>query len=128
MTDISPVRALIGLRQLQCSGSSAGAGKLADLAPLQGIKLKTLNFESTQVADLSPLKGMPLTKLLCANTQVSDLSPLVEISTLENLSALGTGVTRESVAALEAALPNCVIEWDDPAKPKTPEPAASGTK
>ena len=26
------------------------------------------------------------------------------------------------------ALPNCKIEWDDPAKPKTPEPTASGTK
>jgi hypothetical protein len=37
-------------------------------------------------------------------------------------------VTLAQVAALQKALPNCKIDWDDPAKPKTPEPAASGTK
>jgi hypothetical protein len=35
---------------------------------------------------------------------------------------------REALAALQKALPNCKIHWDDPAKPKAPEPAASGTK
>lgn len=28
---------------------------------------------------------------------------------------------------LDKRIPNCKVEWDDPAKPKTPEPAASDT-
>ncbi len=135
VTDISPVRALIGLKQLQCAGSSAGAGKLTDLAPLQGMKLTTFLCTYTQVSDLSPLQGMPLTKLgiggtrvselsplkgmplaslLCGNTQVTDLSSLAGISTLESVRLTGAKVTSEGVVALQKALPNCKIEWDDP--------------
>jgi Leucine-rich repeat (LRR) protein len=81
-----------------------------------------------QLSDLSPLKDVPLRKLLCFTTQVSDLSPLQNCKSLKELQVSGTRVTPTSVAALQKALPNCKIEWDDPAKPKTPEPAASGTK
>jgi hypothetical protein len=35
----------------------------------------------------------------------------------------GTKVTPAGVAALQKALPNCKIEWDDPAEAKTPAPA-----
>jgi WD40 repeat protein len=77
VTDISPLRALPGLRSLACGGSWwARNGQVADLTPLQGMKLTSLNCLDTQVADLSPLKGMPLTSLECGNTKVSDLSPL----------------------------------------------------
>ena len=75
-TDISPVRALIGLENLGCFGSERGKGQLADLTPLKGMRLTELHCHSTKVADLSPLEGMPLTILLCNATQVSDLSPL----------------------------------------------------
>jgi Leucine-rich repeat (LRR) protein len=75
VTDISPVRALIGLRTLNC-GVGIGMGQLADLSPLKGMKLVTLNCLNTSVSDLSPLKDMQLTSLTCANTHVSDLSPL----------------------------------------------------
>ena len=63
VTDISPVRALKGLKFLTCSGSNWGTGKLADLSPLNGMSLTQLQFEHTQVADLSPLTGMPLTSI-----------------------------------------------------------------
>ena len=101
VTDISPVRALAGLRYIVCTGSSEGKGRLSDLSPLQGMRLTKLNcgFSPllydlsplrgmpltylgcivTQVFDLSPLQGMPLTELYCASTQISDLSPLAGV-------------------------------------------------
>jgi serine/threonine protein kinase len=74
--DISPVRALQGLEALDCGGIQPRKGKLSDLTPLRGLRLKALACHSTQVADLGPLRGMPLTILLCPETQVSDLSAL----------------------------------------------------
>jgi hypothetical protein len=59
---------------------------------------------------------------------VSDLSPLNDCKSLRILNVKGSKVTPAAVAALQKALPNCKIEWDDPAKPQTPEPAASGSK
>jgi Leucine-rich repeat (LRR) protein len=170
VTDISPVRALAGLKRLDCRGLPGDKDKLSDLSPLQGMKLTWLFCGFTKVSDLSPLQGMPLTFLHCQGTQVSDLSPLQgmkltqlvcwstkvsdlsplrgmplslvacgdtkvpDLSPLEDCKSLkslvvtGTKITPASVAALQKALPNCEIKWDDPAKPKTPEPAASGSK
>jgi Leucine-rich repeat (LRR) protein len=76
VTDISPVRALNGLKKLQCAGSGEGNGILSDLSPLRGMPLTQLMCERTKVSDLSSLRGMPLTNLSCGRTQVSDLSPL----------------------------------------------------
>ncbi|MBS0211489.1 MAG: protein kinase [Planctomycetes bacterium] len=167
--DISPVRALVGLRKMGCDGSVRGKGKLTDLSPLQGMKLSSLRFGNTQVTNLSPLRGMPLTSVGCPNTpvsdlsvlegmkltffychytQVSDLSPLQgmpltqmqcdgtqvsNLSPLENCKSLvflntrNTKVTATQITALQKALPNCKIEWDDPAKAATsqPQPAAA---
>jgi hypothetical protein len=67
VTDISPVRALTGLRTLDCRGGGGYygeiKGRLADLSPLQDMKLTTLICGGTQVVDLSPLKDMKLTWL-----------------------------------------------------------------
>ena len=142
VTDISPVRALTNLQVLSCStGPVFPRGKLADLSPLQGMKLGLLYCSNTSVSDLSPLQGMPLNSLFCDNTQVSDLSPLagmklvkllcentpvadVEVlqshSSLKSLNIRRTKVTPAAVAALQKALPNCTIEWDDPAKGTSP--------
>ena len=76
VTDISPVRALAGLKSLACAGSGPDKGKLADLSPLEGTPLSSLRVYCTQVSNLSPLRGMPLTTLHCNGTPVSDLSPL----------------------------------------------------
>ncbi len=76
VTDISPVRALMGLKILKCDGNG-GKDTLFDLSPLKGMKLTDLNCHSTQVSDLSPLQGMPLTKLDCGTTNVVDVSPLL---------------------------------------------------
>ena len=76
VTDLSPVRALPGLRALGCRGSDLGKGRLADLSPLKGLPLTMLECNYTRVADLAPLQGMPLRHLSCYGTGVAELSPL----------------------------------------------------
>ena len=122
VSDLSPLEGM-ALEQMWLPGA-----KVNDLSPLRGMPLRNVNCAGTKVADLSPLKGMPLTGLLCVHSPVSDLSPLQDCKSLTKLEVGNTKVTASGVAALQKALPKCKIEWDDPAKPKTPEPAASSTK
>ncbi len=116
VSDISPVRALTGMKSLSCPGSGRGKGRLSDLLPLQGMALRKLNCGYTTVLDFSPLRGMPLLYLGCFSTELSDLSPLVDCQSLEVLGVPGTKVTVADVTALQKALPKCKIEWDNPAK------------
>jgi len=113
VTDISPIRALVSLKQLDCS-ASAGKGILSDLAPLTGMKLTKLscienkqieniypllgmpltffNGSRTNISDLTPLKGSPLTELTFTYTAVTDMSPLSGM-TITNLNCGGTAVS-----------------------------------
>ncbi len=85
LTNLEPVRALSGLYILYCMGSQPGKGKLADLTPLKGLHLMTLNCTNTQVTDLSPLKDLPsLSNLMC------DFKPERDIQILRNFPLLGT--------------------------------------
>jgi hypothetical protein len=95
-----------------------------DLSPLTGMPLERFYCYNSRVSDLGPLRGMPLVEVNCSNTPVADLSPLAECKRLTSLHATKTKVTAESVAALQKALPDCKITWDDPAKTTTPAPAA----
>ena len=85
VTDISPVRALVGLKALNCTGSDGGNGILSDLSPLAGMKLTTLCCNSCKVSNLSPLAGMSLTEFECVETQAEDLSLLKDMP-LKHLS------------------------------------------
>ncbi len=119
VTDLSPLKGM-PLSTLYCTGTAVN-----DLSPLQGMqKLTLLACHGTPVSDLSPLQGLPLKKLHVGQTRVTDVSSLAACKTLTELYVRGTKVTPDSVAALQKALPNCKIEWDDPAKPAAP----SGTK
>ena len=61
--DSSPVRALVRLKTLHWVGDNLKTGKLADLAPLRGMKLKRLRLDRNPVADLSPLpRSWPRTR------------------------------------------------------------------
>ncbi len=123
ISDLSPLKGM-PLTSLKCNGT-----QISDLSAVQGMPLKELScYNNPHLSELSPLRGMILTHLDCGGTRVSDISPLQECKNLIILIITRTKVTAASVAALQKALPNCKIEWDDPAKPKTPEPAASGTK
>lgn len=76
VADLWPLRALPGLKILSCQGGPNGKGKLTDLSPLRGLKLKELHCGANPIRDLGPLQGMPLTKLNAHTTQVVDLAPL----------------------------------------------------
>jgi serine/threonine protein kinase/Leucine-rich repeat (LRR) protein len=76
VTDLTPLRALTGLKGLDCHGSAAGKGKLADLSPLKGLRLTFLACWWTNVEDLSSLKGMQLTHLNISGTKITELSLL----------------------------------------------------
>ncbi|HWA99348.1 MAG TPA: hypothetical protein VG713_12685, partial [Pirellulales bacterium] len=170
VSDLSPIRAFVGLRRISCERSGPTPCKLksleplrgmalnkvicpytevSDLSPLEGMPLTILECGSTKISDLSALRGLPLSQLYCSNTRISDLSalkdsplavliitgtdvvdlrPLEGCKQLKRLAVQRTKVTPKQVAALQKALPDCKIEWDDPAKPKTTEPATSGTK
>ena len=91
LTDISPVRALVDLKTLEC-GSYAIRGILSDLSPLEGMHLTSFGCGETRVAALTSLKGMLLTDLRCWHTAVSDLSPLQGMP-LWNLECQGTTIT-----------------------------------
>jgi Leucine-rich repeat (LRR) protein len=122
VSDLLPLRGL-PLTNLDVHGTA-----IADLSPLRGMALKIAHFGTTQISDLSPLQGMPLGTLYCDQTQVTDLSPLQGCKSLGKLYAVKIKVTPAAVAALQKALPKCKIEWDDPAKPKTPAPAPAVKK
>jgi hypothetical protein len=76
VADISPVRALVGLKSLDCPADSSHQSKLSDLSPLRGMKLTRLRLDGTRVSHLGDLRGMPLKELLISTTRVPELSPL----------------------------------------------------
>jgi Leucine-rich repeat (LRR) protein len=93
VTDISPLRALAPLPRLFLSlcGSAPGKGNLADLAPLSGLPVVSLEARCNPVASVAALQGLPLEQVVLADTRVTDLAPLGTIPTLRDLSFSGEG-------------------------------------
>ncbi len=111
VSDLSP------LKGLPLTVLDITSNPVVDVSPLQGMQLTSLTCKGcSKLSDLSPLKGMPLTALNFQGTKVSDLSPLEDSKTLTSLNVKSWKVTPAQVAALQKALPNCKIDWDDPAK------------
>ena len=127
VTDISPVQALVNLKDLGCTGSEEGKGRLedlsslsslpldwliccanplTDLSPLRGMRLEGFDCTHTNVSDLSILRGMPLTWLHCGGAPISDLSPLAGLA-LANLNCAMTPVTQRQLRMLCHAAPMC---------------------
>jgi hypothetical protein len=98
MSDISPLRALTALQDVRLNGSDSGKGKLTDLSPLHDLQqLRSVSCgRNPQLSDLKPLQGLPLKKLAINMTNVSDLSPLRNMP-LENLDLTGAPVRDLSV-------------------------------
>ncbi|MBM3982126.1 MAG: hypothetical protein FJ304_18055 [Planctomycetes bacterium] len=91
VSDISPLRALTGLKALAARGTE-GKGQLTNLSPLQGLPLTVLDVNNNgQLADLTPLKTLPLKQLFAQGTAVRDLAPLTGLR-LAELNLSGTPV------------------------------------
>ncbi|MCE9603420.1 MAG: protein kinase [Planctomycetia bacterium] len=130
VSNIYPVRALSGLKVLNCSGNKPGSTLVdltplqglpltavycvgtgvSDLSPLRGMQLTLLSVSKTPVADLSVVQGMPLTSLNCDSTQVSDLAPLQNCKQLKSLTRIGSRVQPAMLEALKQVLPNCEMK------------------
>jgi hypothetical protein len=106
VTDISPVRVLKGLEHLACGGSTPRKGRLTDLMPLRGLRLRRLQCWDSQVSDLEPLRGMPLEYLHCQRTKVDSLSPL------EGMKLLSLTIQETSVSDL-SPLRGMPLKWLD---------------
>lgn len=77
ITDITPLQALPELNYLTLQPKAVRVGgKLRDLLPLQGMKLKGLVICANDIISLEPLRGMPLEKLSLNHMKGLDLSPL----------------------------------------------------
>lgn len=88
---------------------------ITDIAPLAGLEdLEYVELFMQKITDLSPLEGK--TKLLDLNlchNDITDLTPLYSCVNLERLHiSYNPRLTDEEVAALQAALPHCVIETE----------------
>ncbi len=108
LTTIAPLRALTGLRSLTLDGTPDRC-RLADLAPLKGLRLTALNLQGLQAADLSPIVGMPLDSLTINTCPVADLRPLAGLS-LPGLSCVHCPV--KDLAPLEG-LPLAGLDLQD---------------
>ncbi len=113
-TDLSPLKDA-PLEDLSCMFSP-----ISDVSLLRGMRLVRLNLEGSPVTNVTSLRELPLTFLGLAQTPVSDVSSLAECKSLRLLDLRLTRVTPADVAPLQKSLPNCKIEWDDPAT--TPQP------
>jgi hypothetical protein len=77
ISNIRPLRALRKLQNLSACGSKPGCGQLADLSPLRGLPIRTIDiWQNPCLADLEPLRGMPLVHLQAGDTAIASLEPL----------------------------------------------------
>ena len=107
LTDISFVKNMPKLRLL-CFGGN----KVTDISALAGLtELEYLEIYSNPIADQSPLAGLTkLTHLNAARTGITDITMLSGMKQLKMLYILGNNkISRDLVAKLAEALPDCVI-------------------
>jgi serine/threonine protein kinase len=105
LQDLSAVRVLPGLRSLV---SRERNDRLANLSPLEGMRLTELVIPYSAVSDLKPLRGMPLARLDCANAAIEDLTPLKGMNQLVELSIQHSRVKDlTALAKLPLVMLNC---------------------
>jgi len=107
--DISPLSRLTELTDLSLHCN------IDDISPLSGLtNLTRLVLVNDQISDLSPLSGLTnLTSLWLFYVPIRDISPLSNLTNLKELSffSFTTNINEEQKSMLEAALPNCKINW-----------------
>lgn len=120
IVDISPLSGLTGLTELILDRNVTGAwnplssenGSIADFSPLSSLtNLTQLHLAYTGIDDVSMLSGMSeLTILNLGRDYISDLTPLETLEKLEKLYLYNNPLTRQQIDALQAKLPDCLID------------------
>lgn len=104
------ISAMYALDSLSLAGNA-----ISDLSGLSGLAgLTSLNLNDNAVTDISALTSLTnLRTLYLDNNPIEDLSPLYRLQSLTSLSIKGIPVTKEDLAGLSAALPNCAVNGAD---------------
>jgi serine/threonine protein kinase/formylglycine-generating enzyme required for sulfatase activity len=77
VTDLSPLRRLKYLRNLQMLGNFSRDSGLVDISPIEGLPLTRLDLTGNRrLADILPMKGMHLQELFLTDCSVVDLTPI----------------------------------------------------
>ena len=103
------------INQLTSLGSlSLKGNQLSDVSALAELGgLVTLDLSDNSIEDVSPLAGLNnLHALFLDNNPVQDLSPLCSLDGLAILSITGLELSKEELAELSQAMPNCAIYTD----------------
>ena len=112
VSDLSFLANWPGLKRLICIDSKTPVTDISVLADLPDLEYVELFMQG--ITDLTPLANH--TKLLDLNlchNKIEDFSPLYTCTNLERLYiSYNPGLNDEAVAALQAALPNCLIETE----------------
>jgi len=106
ITDISFVKNLLKLRML-----NIGSNKITDISAVSSLAdLEYLEIYSNPITDFAPITGLTkLTHLNCARTGLADITALSGMKQLKMLWLMNTKVTKDDLAKLIAALPECTI-------------------
>ncbi len=118
LASLSPLGKLPALH-LDLGYSDLDDTTLASLPPLPNVAQILMHSTSVTDAGLTQLVRFPkLRHVSLSRDNITDagLVHLAQISNLKIVDLAGTAVTAAGVAKLQAALPNCKIEWDGPAK------------
>ena len=116
-----PLLDLPNLMTLEIFGGQLTDRVIADLEKkprLTGIGLCHCTITSDGIRLLAKQRHLIFLQLIGSPCSDADLEHLAALTNLTNLSLRQTKVTATGVAALQKALPNCKIEWDDPANAK----------
>ena len=101
-----------GLKRLICIDSKVPVTDISVLAELP--ELEYIELFMQEITDLTPLMNHEkLLDLNLCHNKIEDFSPLYTCTNLERLYiSYNPGLNDEAIAALQAALPNCLIETE----------------
>lgn len=106
LSDLSFVKNLTKLRLL-CVGNN----KIADITALSSLtELEFLEVYSNPIVDYKPIAGLAkLTHLNCTRTGITDITIFSGMKQLKMLWLMNNKITKEDLAKLTEALPECTI-------------------
>ncbi len=106
ITDVSFVKNLLKLRML-----NVGNNKIADISALSSlVELEFLELYTNPITDYAPITGLTkLTHLNIVRTGLADITLLSGMKQLKMLWLMNNKITKEDLAKLVEALPECTI-------------------